>query len=79
MAMEASILHALPFRIVPKASVRASVGPFPIASIELSVRFRFTLSQSRPLTAAGNVSRVDGNGEEEAGVGEDEEEEKNRI
>lgn len=77
--MEASILHALPFRILLKASVRASIGSFPVASIELSLRFRFALLQSTPLNAAWNVSRVDGNGEEEAGIGEDEEEEKDRI
>ncbi len=77
--MEASILHTLPFRIFPKTSVRASVGSFPVASIELSLRFRFALSQSTPLTAAWNVSGVDGNGEEEAGVGEGEEEEKDRV
>lgn len=45
-----------------------------MALIAPSLRFRFALSQSTPLTAAWNVSGSDGNGKEEAGIGEDEEE-----
>ena len=47
--------------------------------IALYLGFCFVLLQSIPLIAAGNVSGINGNGIEEAAVGEDEEEEEDRI
>lgn len=43
------------------------------------LRSGFALLQCKPLTATWNVSRVQGDGEKEASVGEDEEEEKDRV
>lgn len=79
VARETCILRALPSSILPSTSVRASAGSFPASLIALSVHFCIALSQSTPLMAAWNVSGIDGDGKEEAGVGEDEEKEKDRI
>ena len=47
--------------------------------VALYLGFCFVLLQSIPLTTAGNVSGINGDGIEEAAVGEDEEEEEDRI
>lgn len=79
VAREASILPAFPSSIVPGTSLGASTGYFFTTLIALSLCFCFALSQSTPLTAAWNISGIDGNGKYEAGVGENEEEEKDRV
>ena len=65
--------------MLASSSVEASARPFSIVSIALFLRFRFNFSQSMPLTAAWNVPGIDGDSKEEAGIGDDEEEEKDGI
>lgn len=62
-----------------RTSVRTSAGPLLIVLNAPSFRFRLALSQSIPLTAAWDVSGIDGNSKEETGVGDDEEEKKDSI
>lgn len=75
----ASVFRILLSNILSRTSVRTSAGSFLIMLNALSFRFCFALSQSTPLTAAWNISGVDGNSKEEASVGEDEEEKKDSI
>ena len=76
---EASVLHASLFSILSRTSIRTPAGFFLIALKALSFCFCFALLQIKPLTTAWNISGIDGNGKEEAGVGEDEEEKKGSI
>ena len=50
-----------------------------MALLARSLRFGFALSQCTPLTATWNVSRVQGDCKKEASIGEDKEEEKDRV
>ena len=65
--------------MLPSTSFRASAGSFSIVLIALSCRFYSALLQGTPLTAARNVSGINGNRNKEAGVGKKEEEKKDRI
>ena len=79
MTRRASVLRIFLSSILSRTSVRTSAGPFLIVLNAPSFRFRLALSQSIPLTAAWYVSGFDGNSEEEAGIGNDEEEKKDSI
>lgn len=69
----------LPATILQRTSVRTSAAPFPIALFMLSFLFCFALFKSAPLTAAGNISGIDGNGIQEPGISEGEEGEKEGV
>ena len=76
---EYSVLRALPVSVLPGTSIRASAVFFPVALIVLSLRFRYAPLQSAPLSTAGNISRIDGNGIEEPEVGEEQEGEEDGV
>ena len=79
VARDAAIFRAFSSSILQCTFIRASAGSFSVALFAQSLRFCFVLSQCTPVFATWNVTRIHGNGKEEAGIGEDEEEEKDRI
>lgn len=79
MTRTASVLRISLSSILSRTSVRTSAGPSLIVLNAPSFRFRLALLHSIPLTAAWDVSGIDCNSKEEAGVGDDEEEKKDSI